>query len=123
MESMKVCWSGWHIISQACGFLISSIGVQVVAAGSSHRSVATILHKPPPMPPATTYALLGAHQPALMRQAAVAGLWSMRVLRKGLAAFDRTNESGIEDAVLVREHPSRLNDGCCAVGPSVLSGR
>lgn len=65
---------------------------------------ATLLHKPSALPPATAYTLLGSRQPQVLRQAALAGLWTMRLLRRSVAALDRSNASGIEDSLLVSMH-------------------
>ena len=81
--------------------------VQVLAPGGE-LCTARVLHRPQPLPPAAAYALLGRNQPQMLRQAALAGLWSMQLLRRGLAAFDRANASGIEDTVLVRCGSFRL---------------
>ena len=77
------------------------VHAQVIAPGQV-LCQAQVLHRPKPLPPATTYALLGGDQPQVLRQAALAGLWGMQLLRRGLAAFDRANSSGIEDTLLVR---------------------
>ena len=72
-----------------------------------------VLHKPRALPPATSYALLGGGQSQVVRQAALVGLWSMQLLRRGLAAFDRANTSGIEDTLLVWHVPDVL---CLSLG-------
>ena len=84
--------------------------------GASNPFTGKILQQPQPMPPATVYALLGRGQTQLLHQAALVGLWSLSLLRRGLAALDRPAASGKEDTILVRNCCWACLYGHCELG-------